>query len=307
MSLALGTPRMVTQQPATLAQAVLRTLAYSDIFDFPLTVDEIARYLIGYRATADEVRAALSELGAAVRGDSELHALAGRETIFALRRERAAHASMLWQHALRYGHIIARLPFVRMVAVTGALAADNVARGADIDYLIVTKPGWLWLCRAMALAVNRAARLGGLRAELCPNYLLSENALALQDVDLFTAQELVRMLPLSGLDVYEAMRAANRWSDDYLPGATGAPRSLPGAAAGRGWLQRAAEFVLSVLPLAWLERWEMRRKIAKFTRQQAPNAETRFSADFCKGHFDGHKAQTLRAFEQRLAALEQAA
>jgi hypothetical protein len=303
MSLALDTPLTVAQQPATLAQAVLRTLAYSDIFDFPLTVDEIVRYLIGYRATADEVRAALAELGAVVSHEGELYALAGREAIFALRRQRAAQAAALWKPALRYGRLIAGLPFVRMVAVTGALAADNVAAGADIDYLIVTKPGWLWLCRAMTLAVNRAARLAGLQAELCPNYLLSENALALQDADLFTAQELVRMLPLSGLDTYEAMRAANAWSAAFLPAAAGAPRRLPGA-ADRGWLQRATEFVLGLLPLGWLERWEMQRKIAKFARQQAPNAETRFSADFCKGHFDGHKAQTLRAFELRLAALE---
>jgi hypothetical protein len=304
MSLALETPRTVAQQPATLVQAVLRTLAYSDIFDFPLTVDEIARYLIGYRTTADEVRAALAQLGAAVSCEGERYALAGHEALFALRRQRAAHAAALWRPALRYGRLIAGLPFVRMVAVTGALAADNVAVGADIDYLIVTKPGWLWLCRAMALAVNRVARLAGLSAELCPNYLLSENALALQDVDLFTAQELARMLPLSGLDVYEAMRAANAWSNSFLPMASGVPRLLPGAAAGSSWLQRAAEFVLGLLPFGWLEGWEMRRKIAKFTRQQAPNAETRFSADFCKGHFDGHKAQTLRAFEQRLAALE---
>jgi hypothetical protein len=307
MSLALEAPRTVTQQPATLAQAVLRTLAYSDIFDFPLTVEEILRYLIGYQATASEVGAALAELGGAVSCQGELYALSGREPLFALRQERAAQASILWKPALRYGSLIARLPFVRMVAVTGALAADNVAAGADIDYLIVTKPGWLWLCRAMALAVNRAARLAGLRAELCPNYLLSENALALQDADLFTAQELVRMLPLSGLDIYAAMRAANAWSAAFLPAADGAPRLLPGAAQGRGGLQRATEFVLGLLPLGWLERWEMQRKIAKFARQQALNAETRFSADFCKGHFDGHKAQTLRAFEQRLAALEQAA
>lgn len=304
MTVALERTYALAFQPASLSQAVLYTLAYADIFDFPLTVAEIRRYLVGQQASQADVAAALVELGERVCSEAGCYALAGRQTLFALRRRRAANAAALWRPAQRYGRLIANLPFVRMVAVTGALASGNVEADADLDYLIVTKTGWLWLCRAMALAVDKLARLFGSPTELCPNYLITETSLALQDVDLFTAQELVRMVPLSGLDVYTAMRAANVWTDALLPGAGGPPRLPPGGAAGRSNLQRAAEFVLSLLPLAWLERWEMRRKIAKFTRQRQPNAETRFSADLCKGHFDGHRAQTLRAFQARVDALE---
>ena len=62
--------------------------------------------------------------------------------------------------AVRYGLTIARLPFVRMVAVPGALTMDNVEPGDDVDYLIVTAPDRLWLCRAVVieLVVKPAAR-----------------------------------------------------------------------------------------------------------------------------------------------------
>jgi hypothetical protein len=282
-------------------QAVLRTLAYSDIFDFPLKLNELHRYLIQHSATPETLHLALARLSHIVQ-DRELYALRGREGNFALRRRRAANAARLWPQARRFGRLIAVLPFVRMVAVTGALASDNVEPGADLDYLIVTRPGRLWLVRAMVLALNRIARLFGLRTELCPNYLLSTNELALQDRDLFTAQELARMIPLSGLDVYAAMRAANSWTDEILPNAAGAPAEV-GSVSGPSLFKRVVEALLLLPPVSWLETWEMKRKIAKFSREGQLNSETRFAADFCKGHFDGHKQATLAAFESRLREL----
>jgi hypothetical protein len=282
-------------------QAVLRTLAYSDVFDFPLTLNEIHRYLIEHSNTPETLHSVLARLSQATQ-DRELYTLHGREGNFALRRRRAANAARLWPQARRFGRLIAALPFVRMVAVTGALASDNVETGADLDYLIVTRPGRLWLVRAMVLALNRVARFFGLRTELCPNYLLSTNQLALQDRDLFTAQELARMIPLSGLDVYATMRAANSWTDEFLPNATGAPAGV-GSARRPSLLKRTIETLLLLPPVSWLEAWEMKRKIAKFSREGQLNSETRFSADYCKGHFDGHKQATLAAFESRLREL----
>lgn len=291
-------------QPDDLHMSILYTIAYSDIFEYPLTLQEIHRYLIGRVVTLAEIAAVLStgDLRRTLTSRGEFYALHGRERLFDLRPTRAALAARLWPQAVRFGRLIGSLPFVRMVAITGALVSSNVEPGADYDYLIVTKPGWLWLCRAMVLGLGKVAKAFGVRAELCPNYLITENALRLLDQDLFTAQELTRMQPVSGFAVYETMRAQNRWTDDFLPNAVGSPRQLGEDNAG-ATLQRFAEAVLGILPLGWLERWEMRRKVAKFARQSILNDETRFSADYCKGHFDGHKHKTLRAFQERLDKL----
>jgi len=48
-------------------------------------------------------------------------------------------AAGIWPKAVGYGQAIARLPFVQMVAVTGALAMDNADAGDDLDYFIVTE------------------------------------------------------------------------------------------------------------------------------------------------------------------------
>ena len=43
-----------------LAQAILQTLHYADLFDYPLTLAELHRYLIGYRADAAAVERELA-------------------------------------------------------------------------------------------------------------------------------------------------------------------------------------------------------------------------------------------------------
>ncbi len=287
--------------PASLRQAILQTIAYADIFDYPLTAAEIHRYLIRVPAALDTVVDALSNGLLApdeMARRGEYFTLPGREGLVETREQRARLSARLWPLAVRYGRAIAGLPFVRMVALTGALAVDNSRTDDDLDYLIVTESGRLWTCRAwVILLVHLVARSG---VVICPNYFLSENALALDDRSLFTARELAQMVPLSGLSVYHHMRQVNAWADALLPNAHGPPRPDVPATRPRAPLRPLAETLLRTPPGDWLERWEMSRKITKFTRLHPHTNETHFSPDRCQGHFDGYRAKTLAAFDERV-------
>ena len=278
---------------SALHQAMLHTVSYADIFDYPLTAAEIHRYL-GLSATLETVQSALP--GPLVRS-ADYYTLPGRAAIVSMRQRRQQIASSLWPHALHYGRLIARLPFVRMVAVTGSLAMDNVEAGADLDYLIVTAPGRLWLCRALILLLGRFAALQG--AQICPNYLVTQNALDFSPQNLYAAHELTQMVPLAGMDVYRQIRAANPWAESYLPNASGPPQrglSLPqpeSVAMGGTWL----EGLLLIRPVDRLEAWEMTRKIRKLRRQNGENPEATFSADCCKGHSQQHGQKTMQKVE----------
>ena len=290
---------------SALEQAILATAAYADVFDYPRTAAQIHRYLVGTEATLAEVSAGLAACTASGRlaRSGEAYCLPGREAILQTRLRRQRTSGRLWPRALGYGRAIAALPYVRMVAVTGSLAVDNAESSADLDYLVVTQPGRLWLSRAMViLLVRMAARQGD---RVCPNYFLSEQALVLADRSLFTAHELVQMVPIAGMDVYRAMRRANGWAGAFLPNAAGPGRLLPGS-GGQGWgrpVQAALEAALRTPPGAWLERWEMRRKVARFSRHRPQHPEADFGPDRCKGHFDDHGQRVRAAYAGRLRAL----
>jgi hypothetical protein len=277
-------------------------VAYSDVFDYPLTANEVHRYLIGFPTSRGTVREVLSNgqlVPSVLSRKGRYFTLAGREQAVDTRRERAAVSAELWRRAVHYGRMLGSLPFVRMVAVTGALSMDNVADG-DIDYLIVTEPDRLWLSRAFVVAVVRLAGRHGVT--LCPNYFLSERVLELEDRNLFTAHEVAQMVPIVGFDVYANLRRLNAWADEFLPNASGSPRRLAETQSRRGW--RVLERPLRSRAATPLERWEMQRKIRKLSSRSTQHAEAAFDVDWCKGHFGDHGQSTLKQFEQRMQRLE---
>jgi hypothetical protein len=289
----------------TLAQAILCTVAYSDVFDHPLTEEEIHTYLIEVPAPREAVHRALTEylLPSGRLACREGHfMLPGREEALALRRRRGEFSTRLWPSAARYGRWIGHLPFVRMVAVTGSLAMDSADRQADLDYLIVTRPGRLWLTRALVILLVRLASRRG--DTICPNYFLSERALELPQRNLFTAHELAQMVPLAGEEVYRRMWRLNGWVRGYLPNAArrGGGARLSGFYPEK--IRPGLEALLQGGLAGRLEQWEMRRKQIRFGRLAHPHPETAFGPDICKGHFDDHGQRILEAYQERLRAME---
>ncbi|MBK9124112.1 MAG: hypothetical protein IPM16_13485 [Chloroflexi bacterium] len=289
-----------------LEAAILRTVLYADIFDYALSVRELHHFLI--HPTAVELAAVEHALVTSpVLAEALAHCdgwitLADRTAIARLRIEREHTARDLWPQAERFGKALARLPFVRMVGLTGALAMRNPSGPHDdLDYLIVTRPGRVWLARLLSVAVVRWVRLRG--REICPNFVLAEDRLAQTRRDLYIAHEVSQVVPLFGRELYDRLRDANCWTLDHLPNALHPLH--PGDTARLGRAERAVksvvERVLSGRLGDWLEGWERRRKMARFAAA-AKSAESAAVIDDSqvKGHFNDHGSRVLMQYRRRL-------
>jgi hypothetical protein len=287
-----------------LEKEVLKPILYTDIFDYPLTFQEVYKFL-EVETTPARVKAWLDQ--AVERGQLRLvdgfYSLADRPHLAVKRRERQKVSEVLWPRATYYGRWIAALPFVRLVAVTGALAVDNPRDGVDdIDYLIVTRPGRLWLCRALIILMVKYGHKKGV--QLCPNYLITENVLDFDD-DFFTAREVLQMKPLYGQQVYLEIINRNAWVARYFPQNDGL--NLDKMNENLSQTQRTFKKLGEMTLGGWwgdlLESRLQKIQITKHTnraRQIGARDTVIFTPDVCKGHYDGHNDKTMTAYRQRI-------
>jgi hypothetical protein len=293
-----------SEHPAdrTLAASVLAAVVYADLFDFPLTLEEIARYQVGSSFGKEAIAHALATdpyLREHLLYRDGYFALHCRPELAAIRVERGVASRRLWPKARRYARWVSRLPYVRMVAVTGALSVHNVGELPDIDLLVVARPGRVWLCRRGLIGLVRIARMLG--DDLCPNYIIAETDLELDQRDFYTAHELTQMWPLHGVGIYNKMLKANAWAARYLPaamrvdGAAGRDRTTP--------LRPAIEAALGSRVFDRWERWELRRLRRKLRPLIGEAAEVVCSPTQCKGHTGLHRQNVLVRYRQRLQEL----
>jgi hypothetical protein len=191
------------------------------------------------------------------------------------------------------------MPFVRMAGMTGSLAVMNLSKGADMDFMLVTRPGRLWVARACAILFGRMARLLGHR--ICVNLLVSENALEWPRHDLYSAREMCQMIPITGMDVYRRLRDANRWTESILPNSTVETSEAP--ETSEVWMQKFLEPLLRGTFGDSLEAWCMEFQLHHIARRGA-SEETNFTEDICQGNFHSHRTWTHEVFQEKLIALD---
>lgn len=286
-----------------VATSILGAVAYADVFEYALTGTQVHQYLVGVAASRPAVQTGLRELVAAgrLRRKGDLYVLPGRDQLAPMRRRRERISARLWPLGFRYGRTLGRLPYVRMVAVTGSLAMNNADADGDIDYLLVTKAGRVWIGRGMASLSRRVARRRGV--QICPNFVLSDESLMIRDQNLYTAHELLQMVPVTGLRVYRRMLEVNDWAGKYLPNVPEASLSGISAEDAKHPLSRVAEVALDTPLGSWLDALERSRLSRKMLRQAESLAEVVYSPDCCKDHTRPHGQRVLAAFAERMEML----
>ncbi len=297
MSAATETPAVATPLATTEDRAILRTVAYAGIFQYPLRIDELQRSLmdVALDTRALEARLQLPPLADRLAVVDGFVVPRGREDWLGLRRERERHTERLLQAHRSALAALARLPFVRLVALSGACAHGNATDG-DVDVFLVVAKDRAW---SVTLTIMALAKIFGLRRTLCVNYVVDEEALVLPETDVFTGAEVVGMKPLAGREAYGRFVEANPWVGRRYPN-FGARHEALGrslARAGSPWIEALVQWG----PAQAAEGFA-RRALGSYLRRKANgHAGVTLTPHVLKLHLQDHRPRLTAAFDRALA------
>lgn len=205
--------------------AILTTLLYSDIFSYPLTKEELWRYLSYAKSIRyTEFEQNLQLLQDIISAQKGYYFLTGRDDVVVRREKYFRESKRKLKKAERVAPLLSLLPTVLFIGVSGSVAMRNSNRTDDIDLFIITRKNTLWVTRLLTLLLLRGKRRGrdtrAAKDAFCVNMFLDERSLPLarKRRNLYTAHEVVRMVPLFEREgTYIKFLKKNMWVKDYLP------------------------------------------------------------------------------------------
>ena len=206
----------LAQKKAELA--ILKTLIYFDIFDYPLSENDIKNFIGVY--ISDEVFAwALLQLSMdkIIFRIGEFYSLQNSRQRAEERIQGNLRAQPLLAKAAAIGAFLYKFPYVRAVAVSGSLSKNYADKKADIDFFIITKANRLWIARTFLHLFKKLTFLVGKENFFCMNYFVDEEDLIIPEKNIYTAVEIVTLLPLAGTFTMNKFFEKNSWTKNWLP------------------------------------------------------------------------------------------
>lgn len=225
-----------------LKKSILKVVAYFDIFNYPVTYDEIKTF-IDQPFKEVELQAALkwlTSMGVLYRING-FYTLKAGYTPIERRIQGNRQAEKRLALAAKIARFLSRFPYIRGVAVSGSLSKHFAYKGSDIDFFIITAPNRLWIARMFFVFFLYIARIMGLKNWFCLNYFIDTKALDIPERNTYTAIEIATLIPKQGGDAFTAFYKQNNWVQAYLPNRI-EPVDVP--AFKQGWLQAIIEKLL---------------------------------------------------------------
>ena len=245
----------------SLEQAILRTLLYYDIWEYPLTARELHCFLPVNGLNFDQFADLVARDGAGDRvrsKDGYFYVSTRGPEIVKTRLTREQDAKQLWKMARFSMHVIKRFPFVRGVFISGDLSKNATTPESDVDFFLVTCPERVWISRTFLILFKKVF-LFNQKKYFCLNNFTAQDRLDLDEQNLFLATEVAHLKPLFNSTLHREYLAHNQWIKKFFPNYDSTVLAQPSVNERRSILQRIFEFTLSLLPLGWLDNFLMQK------------------------------------------------
>lgn len=215
-----------------ISKNILATIAYYDVFSYPMTSFEIWKYLTraDYYEKGNGKKTELYQIVKELKQEPLVRFIEEYNGFYFLkgRRElvdrRIESAKISFSKARRLRMVISLLrfvPFVRMIGITGRLAMKTARPKSDWDLLTVIEAKHIWMGRTLVTLVSHflgKRRYGKkIHDRVCLNYFITTDNLEISTKDLYSANEYFFIRPVFGLATFRKFQLKNRWISAIKP------------------------------------------------------------------------------------------
>ncbi len=281
--------------------AVIRTVCYSSLFDFPLTAEELSRSLIETELDAsglENLYGSSQTLQRVIEHRRGYFFLRGQGDLPERRERRRLRTLKVLQTNRWILKLICALPYTRMVALSGSAAHLNLQEDGDLDLFVVTRGPRVWM---VAVAILLLTKLVRKRDLICFNFLVSDQKLAMDRTDLFSANQILSLRPLIGEEMGSRFLEQNPFVHRLYPNLAGLRSAPVNCAPGRplAALKTLKEAVMVFGPSQlgeFLCRKLYRNHLLRNRHTWTSPEEVVLADDVLKLHTHGHRSEVYRDY-----------
>lgn len=234
-----------------LEKEILKTVSFYDIFDYPLTGNEIFTNLFQPTQNCSYFKIIKSlENNNTLKFDQGFYFLPKRKEIVQLRKQRYLITQEKIKKHLKYIKLISRIPTVQSIFICNTLSYVNAQANSDIDLFIITKKNKIWSTRLTAALLmkilNKRPTQTDQKDKICLSFFITEDNLNLEQLtiadDVYFYYWISQLLPIYDLNnLHKQFSQENSWLKKHLP-------NIDRKITNTRWQIRKSFFKLPILP-----------------------------------------------------------
>lgn len=204
-----------------MKESIIKVIAYFDVFNYPIRFEEIKIFLdkvFDEKSFTDALQQLLDEK--VIWQLDEFYSLQNDMSLVERRLKGNQAATKEIRKAKRIARFLSWFPYIRGIAISGSLSKHFVYKGSDFDFFIITAPNRLWVTKFFLTPILKLAGLFKFRHWFCINYSIDEIALEIVEKNIFTAIEIVTLIPCRGEQMMKSFYKTNQWVYEYFPNCT---------------------------------------------------------------------------------------
>lgn len=209
-------------------KAVLTSIAYSDIFNFPLNRDELWKFLISKdKIPKREFESCIQKLESRYIVEKDGYfSLKGREAIIESRKKNALENDGKLKIAKKAAFYLSHIKSILFIGISGGLAMGDVEGGDDIDFFVITKNNTIFKSRFLVLLILQMLGMRRKREDtnpsdkICINFIIDTEKLYFpkERHDVYTAHEIIQIVPLyEAHSTFHKFKESNKWLNNFFP------------------------------------------------------------------------------------------